>query len=318
MNTKIMKTLKTPIPLWIFLTVFILSSCSIKPAINALHMLPKVSAPTPTPQAASWQEVGVYTESHSIMTAGFLDAQHIATGGVIGEMAYSSDGAATWLKTDSAADCRYGIEIVSPEVIWTCGGATHVRKSVDGGKTWQVLAAFGNPRTIANPCHSMSFLDENIGWLANSDLFGSTVDGGATWVMRDLPEQVEKIATIDTYLPGEGYLLDKNGGLYFTQDDGRHWREAGHLQPYLIKMSPSAYQLAAMRFSDAEHGLVVVSSGNSTKAGPIMAFHTSDGGVTWASEIVPVPTGPVYLSREGNFLTVISAVNQVTLLRYGE
>lgn len=86
------------------------------------------------------------------MTAGFFDEQHVATGGVLGIMAYSADGAQTWLQTDAQADCRYGIEVVSPTVIFTCGGATNVRRSVDGGRTWQALAPFGNFRTITSIC----------------------------------------------------------------------------------------------------------------------------------------------------------------------
>ncbi len=232
-------------------------------------------------------------------------------------MAYSSDAAETWLETDAQADCRYGIEIVSPEIIWTCGGATNVRRSTDSGQTWQMLAAFGDPRTITNPCHSASFLDENIGWLANSNLFGTTTDGGLSWNMRALPETANKVATIDTYLPGEGYLLDQSGVLFFTQDDGEHWKEISHLELGDLKMSFSVYQLAAMRFADADHGLIVVSSSDYGK-GTVMAFHTSDGGGTWTSEVVPVTAGPVYLSREGNLLTVITGANQLTLLRYEE
>ncbi|HJS17382.1 MAG TPA: hypothetical protein VJ785_01445 [Anaerolineales bacterium] len=136
------------------------------------------------PNPGPWQIVGVYNASHDIMTAGFPDEQYAATGGVTGQMAYSSDGAETWLVTDSLADCRYGMAIVSPQVIWTCGGATHVRKSVDGGRTWQILAAFGNPSTIRGACYTASFLDENSGWLANSNMFGTTTDGGATWRKR--------------------------------------------------------------------------------------------------------------------------------------
>jgi hypothetical protein len=323
MDTKIKQDKRITQTFCFLLSLFLLCSCSISP-----ESLPPVTAnpntlaeaitPTPARLPGPWQVVGVYNEDQSIMTAGFLDERLVATGGVFGQMAYSSDGAETWLMTDSAADCRYGIEIVSPEVIWTCGGATHVRKSVDGGKTWQVLAAFGNPRTITNPCHSMSFLDENIGWLANSDLFGTTVDGGVSWAMPPLPETANEIATIDTYLPGEGYLLDQSGVLFFTQDNGLHWREAGRLQLDAVEMSFSAYQLAAMRFSDAEHGLIVVSSGDSGKAEPVMAFHTSDGGQAWVSEAVPVLGGPVYLSREGGLLTVITEVDQLTLLRYEE
>jgi photosystem II stability/assembly factor-like uncharacterized protein len=262
--------------------------------------------------------IGVYNENHSIMTAGFLDEQYVATGGVLGHMAYSSDGAETWLQTNSIADCRYGMDIVGPQVIWSCGGATNVRKSVDGGKTWSIQAPFGDPRTIRGPCHSASFLDENIGWLANSQIFGTTMDGGVSWNMRSLPGAAHKIATIDTYLPGEGYLLDQSGVLFFTKDDGQHWREVSRLPWGDLEMPMSAYQLAAMRFSDADHGLIVVSPGDYGNDGQVMAFHTSDGGERWTSENVPVLSGSVYLSREAGYLTVITAYDQLTLLRYEE
>lgn len=299
----------------IFFTLLLFCSCSPQPGSSLhTHLLPDTMKPKmpPTP----WQVIGVYDENHSIMAAGFFDLFHVVTGGVIGQMAYSSDSTATWLETDSLADCRYGLEIVTPELIWTCGGATHVRKSVDGGQTWQEVSAFGNPRTITNPCHSMSFLDENRGWLANSNLFGTTIDGGISWVMPPLPETANRIATIDTYRPAEGYLLDQSGVLFFTQDDGLHWHEVSQLPLGELKMSFSVYQLAAMRFSDAEQGLIVVSSGDSGRDEPVIAFHTADGGQSWSFEAVPVPAGPVYLSQTGELLTVITAVNQLTLLQY--
>jgi hypothetical protein len=271
-----------------------------------------------TGEQESWQIIGVYDASHNIMTAGFLDQQVVATGGVIGEMGYSNDGAKTWLVNNSMADCRYGMDILSPEVIWTCGGATHVRKSLDGGKTWLATANFGDPRTVRGACHSASFVDESIGWLANSNMFGTTTDGGESWMLRSLPGAETKIATIDTYRPGEGYLLDQNGNLYFTNDDGQHWQAAGRLDWGSFEFPPSAYQLAAMRFSDADHGLVVISTSPFGEDAPVFAFHTADGGHTWTSESVPVLAGPVYLARQGGFLTVITGANQLTLLKYGE
>jgi hypothetical protein len=145
------------------------------------------------------------------MTAGFLNEKVAATAGVIGEMAYTDDGAETWRVTNSMADCRYGMDIVSPAVIWSCGGATHVRRSVDGGRTWQMLAGFGDPRTIRGACHSASFLDENTGWLANSNLFGTTTDGGASWNLRPLPGTANRIATIDITCPVRAICSIKTG-----------------------------------------------------------------------------------------------------------
>jgi photosystem II stability/assembly factor-like uncharacterized protein len=260
--------------------------------------------------------IGVYNADHSIMTAGFVDDLHVATGGVIGEMGYSGDGGQSWLVNNSVADCRYGMDIVSPDLIWSCGGNTDVRKSRDGGKTWEVMAEFGDHRTIRGPCHSASFLGETTGWLANSHIFGTTSDSGATWTLHSIPETAKEVATIDTYSSGEGYLLDQQGALFFTLDDGEHWRQAGTLDLSGIVLPPSAYQLAAMRFSDQEHGLIVVSSSPYGKPTPVMAFHTSDGGASWISETVPVLAGPVYLARTGGYLTVITANGQLTLLRY--
>lgn len=266
--------------------------------------------------SGTWRVIGVYGADHSIMTAGFLDGLHVATGGVMGQMGISNDGARTWLVNSSAADCRYGIDIVSPDLIWSCGGNTDVRRSTDGGKTWQAVTDFGDRHSIRGPCHSASFLDENTGWLSSSHIFGTTSDGGATWTMQAIPDTANKIATIDRYKAGEGYLLDQSGLLFFTDDNGEHWREVSQLDWGEIVLPPSAYQLAAMRFSDSEHGMIVISSSPYAKPTPVLAFHTSDGGETWTSELVPVLAGPVYLAREGGYLTVITANGQMTLLKY--
>ncbi|HJS17381.1 MAG TPA: hypothetical protein VJ785_01440 [Anaerolineales bacterium] len=111
-------------------------------------------------------------------------------------------------------------------------------------------------------------------------------------------------------------MLDQRGVLFFTKDDGRQWDEASRIGQGMLEMPPSAYQLAAMRFSNSEHGLIVVSSSPFGKVSPVVAFHTSDSGHTWTSETIPVPAGPVYLSRHGGFLTVITGANQVSLLKY--
>jgi len=101
--------------------------------------------------------------------------------------------------------------------------------------------------------------------------------------MQALPETANKIATIDTYGSRDGYLLDQTGVLFFTVDDGASWREASRLNLGSFDIPFSAYQQMAMRFSDANHGLVVVSSSPYAKAEPVIAFHTSDGGDIWTS-----------------------------------
>jgi photosystem II stability/assembly factor-like uncharacterized protein len=262
-----------------------------------------------------WQAVAELNEHHNIMTAGFLNEQFGITGGVVGEMHYTTDGGQSWPTAVNQSDCRYGMEIVDRQIAWTCGGMTHVRLSKDGGKTWQEAAAFGNYRTIKTACHSMSFHDDKIGWLANSELFGFTEDGGQSWRTPPLPQEANKIATIDSYAPGQGYLLDQDGMLFSSHDNGQSWKMISRLPFGDFKMPKSVYQMAAMRFLDAQSGMMVVylRFGETEK---MEAYTTTDGGMTWVSENIPVAPGPPYLSRDSGLLTVITGPNILTLLRY--
>lgn len=262
-----------------------------------------------------WQVIAEHNEHINIMTAGFLDEQFGITGGVVGEMHYTTDGGETWSDGENQSDCRYGLEIVDHQLAWTCGGMTHVRVSKDGGKTWQEAAAFGNYRTIKTACHSMSFYNDQVGWLANSELFGFTENGGQSWQTPPLPLEANKIATLDSYEPGAGYLLDQDGALFWSGDNGQHWKLISRLPFGNFTMPKSVYQMAAMRFSDTRHGLVVVFL-RSGKTEKMESFSTSNGGTNWTVEGIPVKPGPPYLSRDSRLLTIISGVNILTVLSY--
>lgn len=62
----------------------------------------------------------------------------------------------------------------------------------------------------------------------------------------------------------------------------------------------------------------IVLAGSDARISSKKNGRTSDGGKTWTSKSIPVLAGPVYRAREGGFLTVITGVNQLTLLRYEE
>ncbi len=164
------------------------------------------------------------------------------------------------------------------------------------------------------PFHTISFLDDNTGWQATLYMFGSTRDGGSTWTDVPLPAGSNDIASIDLIAPNTGFLLDFSGVLFFTRDNGAHWDIVAHLDLGGLVIPKAAYQMAAMRFMDEQHGLIVVSE--EYQAGKVKAFHTSDGGHSWASEMVPVISGPVFLSRNEPLLTVITGADILTLLRY--
>jgi hypothetical protein len=70
-----------------------------------------------------------------------------------------------------------------------------------------------------------------------------------------------------------------------------------------------------MRFTDADHGLVVLSlEGGGGKA---LVLRTNDGGETWEWEDAPVPTGTLHMTHDGETLTVIDRPpGQIIVLRH--
>lgn len=70
---------------------------------------------------------------------------------------------------------------------------------------------------------------------------------------------------------------------------------------------------AAVRFSDADHGLVVLGLSGKTN---LIALRTADGGATWKEESLPADLGKPYLSCDGKFVTVNQWGKGITLLKY--
>jgi photosystem II stability/assembly factor-like uncharacterized protein len=274
------------------------------------------AAPAPEPivtPAEPWQLVAIHNVHQNVMAAGFLTEEYGITAGVYpGVMFTTRDGGKHWVEGTNLSDCRYGIDIVDTRVAWTSGGAMNVRRSTDGGANWLPVSDYGLGTT--KPFHTISFLDDTTGWIASLYMIGSTRDGGATWSDVPLPSGLDDIASIDLIAPGTGFLLDFSGRLYFTGDNGAGWTPAGRLDLGGLVIPKAAYQMAAMRFTDREHGLIVVSE--EYQKGRVKAFHTSDGGLTWTSEPVPVPSGPVFLSRLQPLLTVLDGANIMTVMKY--
>jgi photosystem II stability/assembly factor-like uncharacterized protein len=110
-------------------------------------------------------------------------------------------------------------------------------------------------------------------------------------------------------------MMKASGALYHTADDGAHWLPIPSPKPEGWEFPLSVYAVVTMRFSDADHGILVmrVKKGGEEQ---VIAYHTQDGGQNWTSEPVPVKPGPLYISQDGRLLTVITGPNIMTVLRY--
>jgi photosystem II stability/assembly factor-like uncharacterized protein len=190
----------------------------------------------------------------------------------------------------------------------------NISVSTDGGKTWKAIAEKAGGMGCI-----LAFADTKTGWLGFGAKFEMTTDGGATWKELAMPKDVSKVAAISLRTPTDGYLVDGDGVLHITQDGGKTWssRSLGLDKPSILGFSSAQFvnetPQAAVRFVDADHGLVVLGLSGKTS---MVALRTADGGKTWKQDSLPAELGKPYLSRDGKFLTVNQWGKWVTLLKY--
>lgn len=206
------------------------------------------------------------------------------------------------------------MDIVDVQTIWQCN-ASDVGRSTDGGQTWQ-----SESTGRGQPYCRMSAADGEVAWHLSPTSLQGTVDGGATWTEIAMPGDMPpgNVAAVSLRTADEGYLLTSDADLYVTRDGGESWSLLPlDLADYEgMMLMPSDLAMAAMRFFDADNGLVVLSLvGQQSR---VVALRTSDGGQTWQEEAVPAEIGVPHLTHDGSFLTVHSFHNTgaITVLEY--
>jgi hypothetical protein len=262
-----------------------------------------------------WQVVLQQKIEHPMRVAAFLNESFGLTGGPsdVGKAYYTANGGDSWTLTENSADCLFGLDIVDAQVVWQCSLGP-VRLSTDGGQTWQAVTDYGNY------CRQLSFLDAETGWLATSNQLGMTTDGGQTWEAIPLPEGIQDIAAASLRTATDGYLLDIAGVLYITSDGGQSWSAHSlglDLEDSTFPNHDTAS--AAIRFLDADHGVIALSLANGGDS-RVIVLRTADG-QTWRQENVMKAALLVslYLSRDASTLTVANKMeSQITVLRYFE
>jgi len=201
---------------------------------------------------------------------------------------------------------------VDVQTVWQCG-RLDTRVSTDGGETWQSTDFSAGIHCV------ISFADADTGWVFGSSGTWSTTDGGQNWNEVTLPEAVDDVTAISLRTLDEGYLLTPNLALYVTHDGGESWSTmALPLDAYEgMTLPPANLATAAVRFFDAENGVVILSlvGGGESK---LVALRTANGGQSWEEEIVPVKPGVLYLTRDGRYLTTRSLLGagEVAVVEY--
>jgi photosystem II stability/assembly factor-like uncharacterized protein len=284
--------------------------------VDSATMAEAEAAPSQAEESGAWEVVLQTEVEQPVRMAAFLDENFGLTGGAnsAGRVHVTTDGGQAWTMAESSLGCVFALDIVDVQTIWQCN-ASDVGRSTDGGQTWQ-----SESTGSGQPYCQMSAADGEVAWYLSPTSLQGTVDGGTTWVEIAMPEDVlpENIAAVSLRTADEGYLLTFDAALYVTQDGGGSWSLlpldlAGYEGLMLL---PSNLAAAAIRFFDADNGLVTLSLVG--KQSMVVALRTFDGGQTWQGEVVPAETGALHLTHDGSLLTVHSIRNTgvITVLEY--
>jgi photosystem II stability/assembly factor-like uncharacterized protein len=179
-------------------------------------------------------------------------------------------------------------------------GSGSILRTVDGGTTW----FNATPSGLAGIGYStsLSVLDNDHIWVLvpNTDYFTGklyrTSDGGLTWSSFDVPFGGGHLQFLD---PNTGRILADLGAgagseaveLFQTSDGGATWLSVFNDDPTRPDSSnslPLSGIKNGMTFLDADTGWV---TGTEPADGVVYLFVTHDGGIDWAAQNIPLPSG---------------------------
>jgi photosystem II stability/assembly factor-like uncharacterized protein len=297
--------------IFILLLILFLAACqssaSTPPESSALQAAGAPATPVqvtatavpPEEPADRWQIVRQIQPEHRPKYAAFLNETFGVTGcGQIGRPSFTADGGQSWMQPAIGQFCPSSVDIVDSQSIWLCG-PVGVFSSKDGG---QSLYQMYSP---LDGCRILNFIDDNYGWSSFEWNLAATSDGAIRWVEIEKAFDMGEIAAISLRTALDAYVLTHEGILFSTNDGGSSWSSnnlaivAGGVEIANMDGRPAA----VMRFLDEENGIIIINLSGAGR-GELLALHTADSGQTWERHVLPLNPGAVYLSHDGQYVTV--------------
>jgi photosystem II stability/assembly factor-like uncharacterized protein len=289
------KSLAPTITFFSMLVLFI--SCS-KPGNNN----PPPNPPAPDTLSTGWTKVIVGPGNDIITDVVFVDALKGYCTGNDGNIYRSLDGGLSWSKiyssnshfSNMAAFGNYACFVNSTDTMYytTDGGATiqkrkyipnagtgaiyftdvaytnlgtcfagswnHFYRSTNGGVLFDTLYHFVN----SHQWRSVSFLNENEGWLTGASEIFHTINGGINWT--SFPNPISDAILASFYTSSAGYLTSFTS-VYKTLDAGTSW------QPVFIPASATSSYI----------DIAVINAQVAYICHANRVYKTTNGGVQW-------------------------------------
>jgi photosystem II stability/assembly factor-like uncharacterized protein len=237
------------------------------------------------------------------------------------------------LEIGSTIDLTH-IQMLDSQNGWASGGphssgnSGHVFRTADGGISWFEVTPpmLGATLSEVDSLGAVGFFqDTNSAWVTYqftdapkvpaNPVVWKTVDGGRNWQASspmntsDLNE-VYTVSNITFASPNAGWILIHVGAgmnhdyvaLYRSTDGGANWSRV--INPYTDE-GIQGCEKTGIIFSDGSNGWL---TGNCNGVAPgALLFQTGDGGATWNSIHLPVPTGHADLFAGDQYVCGINA-----------
>lgn len=196
------------------------------------------------------------------------------------------------LQTSGVTGRLRGVSVVSNMFAWASGANGAVLRTVDGGRTWQVLHVPDAAQLDFRDIDAVSERDAyvlSIGPGESSRIY-KTSDGGAHWTLQ--LKNTDPRIFLDAmafWTPARGIAfsdsVDRQFAIFSTSDGGATWSRipSGALPEAL----PSEGAYAASGTNVAMFGTRDVWIGTSAAR----VLHSGDGGKTWSVHRTPLATG---------------------------
>jgi photosystem II stability/assembly factor-like uncharacterized protein len=235
----------------------------------------------------SWNVLQLPT-LRTILDASFPTPQRgfaIAKGGGIYT---TSDGGHSWLRCGGAARSPGAVLAPSSRVVLVTG-EHGIWRSTDGCRTFsdlkQELLVDGRPRSLQSLYLGEAQQVNRHTLIVFGAQILESMDAGKHWTL--VPRPALQGSLFDGYLEAVSFLSARTGYvisdgiLFFTSDQGRHWRQILTVAPEERAEYPS------MSFTSVRDGFIATH--NSENRSPSIIFRTEDGGRSWIPEEMPYP-----------------------------
>jgi photosystem II stability/assembly factor-like uncharacterized protein len=233
-----------------------------------------------TDGARNWDVVRVPT-SDNLVDGWFTDATHGFVLDLAGKAQRTDDGGASWALLDSGTN-QTPSAIYAPDASTVLlFGPRNVRRSQDGGTSFEPVAA-----KLANRAGVFDFDRTSGGVLFAYGTGGVIVSSnvGASWKAVKGPVKHPSYQKVDFVSETTGFALTADGRVWRTATGGRKWAQV---------TSTGTNRAYDMSFSSASDGYLAIRSfgGAGTDSGWLL--RTSDGGVSWRPQLLDnLPVGP--------------------------